>query len=270
MMSLSSGAEPAVTRRQVVRSFAAAVGAALAAPLLSACQSAGEQPGARRTDPGLGRLTARRVASDEQWEPGVHPLTIGAGRDGVLYLPPGYRADRAVPLVLLLHGAGGSAMGITRRFRSYADELGIAFVAPDSRGPTWNAGGRFGADVRFVDRALATAFRRCNTAPGRLGIAGFSDGASYALSLGLTNGDLFPRIAAFSPGYMDPAEQHGKPEIFIAHGTRDDILPIDASSRRFVPALRRDGYAVEYLEFDGVHETPAEVSRAGLQFLVRA
>ena len=34
--------------------------------------------------------------------------------------------------------------------------------------------------------------------------SGFSDGASYALSLGAANGDLFTHIAAFSPGFMRP------------------------------------------------------------------
>jgi phospholipase/carboxylesterase len=257
-----------LTRRGALRSLVTGIAGTLVAPLASACGNARARSDLD-DESGLGRLGARRTASNEAWTPGLHPLDVGVRRDGALYLPPGYRPDRAVPLVLLLHGAGGSGAAIVRRFRPYADELDIAFVAPDSRGPTWNSVGRFGADVAFVDKALRTAFLRCNTAPDRLYIAGFSDGASYSLSLGLTNGDLFPRIAAFSPGYMDPAEPHAKPEIFIAHGTRDDILPIDASSRRLVPQLRRDGYVVEYREFDGVHETPAEICRAAFQWLVR-
>jgi phospholipase/carboxylesterase len=38
-------------------------------------------------------------------------------------------------------------------------------------------------------------------------LGGFSDGASYALSLDLTNGDLFASLIAFSPGFiqLDPA-----------------------------------------------------------------
>lgn len=40
----------------------------------------------------------------------------------------------------------------------------------------------------------------------RLGVGGFSDGASYALSLGLTNGDLFTHVIAFSPGALYPKE----------------------------------------------------------------
>jgi predicted esterase len=35
--------------------------------------------------------------------------------------------------------------------------------------------------------------------PARVAIGGFSDGATYALSLGLINGDLFKRVAPSHP-----------------------------------------------------------------------
>lgn len=58
-------------------------------------------------------------------------------------------------------------------------------LAPDSRGRTWDfILGDYGPDVRFIDRALDHVFKRYNVHPGHIGIAGFSDGASYALSLG--------------------------------------------------------------------------------------
>jgi predicted esterase len=36
-----------------------------------------------------------------------------------------------------------------------------------------------------------------------LAVSGFSDGASYALSIGPANGDLFTHVMAFSPGFAD-------------------------------------------------------------------
>ena len=98
----------------------------------------------------------------------------------------------------------------------------------------------------------------------RVGIGGFSDGASYALSLGLANGDLFSRIFAFSPGFIREATPVGKPVIDVFHGTRDRILPIDATSRRIVPRLRRQGYDVTYVEFDGPHTVLSEHERVAL------
>jgi phospholipase/carboxylesterase len=53
--------------------------------------------------------------------------------------------------------------------------------------------GGYGPDVEFIDRALDWAFDRLTLDIRKLAITGFSDGASYALSLGITNGDLFTR-----------------------------------------------------------------------------
>jgi predicted esterase len=97
-----------------------------------------------------------------------------------------------------------------------------------------------------------------------LAIGGFSDGASYALSVGITNGDLFTHVIALSPGFMAPARQQGKPRLFISHGTRDQVLPIDRCSRKLVPQLKRAGYDVLYREFDGSHTLPPEIARSSV------
>jgi phospholipase/carboxylesterase len=100
-------------------------------------------------------------------------------------------------------------------------------------------------------------------------LGGFSDGASYALSLGLTNGDLFDSLIAFSPGFMAPANRRNAPRCFISHGTEDQALPIDRTSRRIVPELERNGYEVRYREFAGGHSIPAEIAREAIEWFVR-
>src|SRR5438552_8781725 len=96
-----------------------------------------------------------------------------------------------------------------------------------------------------------------------MAIAGHSDGASYALSLGLGTGDTFGHILAFSPGVMQPAQVHGKPRIFIPHGLSDQTMPIDITSRRFVPRLKGLGYDMTYREFEGCHGVPPAIVRVG-------
>ena len=141
--------------------------------------------------------------------------------------------------------------------------------SPASRGRTWDVIlGDYGPDVAFLDRALAAAFARCAVDPARLAIGGFSDGASYALSLGLTNGDLFGHVLAYSPGFAAPAGQRGHPRLFVSHGTRDEVLPIDVCSRRIVPRLKGAGYDVTYREFDGPHTVPPEIAREGLDWFL--
>ncbi|HUH13354.1 MAG TPA: hypothetical protein VMK65_09600, partial [Longimicrobiales bacterium] len=94
----------------------------------------------------------------------------------------------------------------------------------------------------------------------RVALGGFSDGASYALSLGQANGDLFTHVIAFSPGFMTWEERVGQPEFFISHGVHDPILPIDQASRLIVPALTSAGYSVRYQEFEGSHAVPEDVA----------
>jgi predicted esterase len=188
-------------------------------------------------------------------------------RDGRLTARP--RTIGKTPVLVLLHGAGGRGPGIPRRLGALPEELGITVVAPDSQGSTWDAiRGGFGADVAALNRELERLFQSVPVDPERLAIGGFSDGATYALSLGLVNGDLFNRILAFSPGFIVDGPSHGTPAVFISHGTADPILPIEDSSRRIVPALRRRGYAVTFREFDGRHQIPPEIAREGLEWLL--
>jgi len=187
---------------------------------------------------------------------------LGAARDSYLYVPEGYRAERPVPLVLLLHGAGGHARQGLDLLRDLADAAGLLVLAPASRDRTWDllVGRRYGPDLAMIDQALEQTFSRYTIDPAHLAIGGFSDGASYALSLGITNGDLFTHVIAFSPGFMAPAGQTGTPRIFVSHGTRDGVLPIERCSRRIVPELERGGYDVLYREFDGGHTISGEIA----------
>jgi phospholipase/carboxylesterase len=156
-----------------------------------------------------------------------------------------------------------------RRLESFAEEAGVAVLAPDSRRATWDAiREEFGLDVRFIERALDKVFSLVDVDPARITVGGFSDGATYALSLGLINGDLFRRIIAFSPGFYIGGQAFGRPEIFISHGTSDPILPIDRCSHRIVPALKKQGYTVTFRQFDGAHEIPPHIAREGMKAAV--
>jgi phospholipase/carboxylesterase len=201
--------------------------------------------------------------------PGPHPLRLGDERDGLLIVPRAYSADRPAPLLLLLHGAGGRAERLASRF-AIADRFGVILLVPDSRGGTWDAiRGPFGPDVAFVGRALDHAFERCAVDTRKLAIGGFSDGATYALSLGLDNGSLFTDLIAFSPGFSAHRRPQGRPRIFISHGRSDDVLPIDRTSRRLVPRLEDAGYAVTYKEFDGPHTVPEPIATEAFKWFLR-
>ena len=213
-----------------------------------------------------GRLQARPVWTPAEAVPvGLHTLEPeGDPGEGLLYVPAGYQTEDPTPLVLLLHGAGEDARDGLAQLRGQADEAGLILLALSSRGLTWDSildRGRYGSDIAAIDWALEHAFSRCAIDPARVAVGGYSDGASYALSLGLANGDLFSHVLAFSPGFLAPAGQTGSPRIFVSHGTQDGWLPIDSCSRRIVPQLQRAGYEVLYREFEGGHVVPPGIAR---------
>ncbi len=81
------------------------------------------------------------------------------------------------------------------------------------------------------------------------------------------DGDLFPRVVAFSPGFVPAVSREGRPAVFVSHGDADEVLPVERTSRRIVPALRDEGYDVTYREFAGGHAVPHEVAVAAVDWL---
>lgn len=216
-----------------------------------------------------GRLRARPLLPTEAVSVGLRPLQIDGLRDGLLYIPRSYQASQPAPLVLMLHGAGGSAQDSLNLFDTVADAMGLVLLAIDSRQKTWDIViAHYGADIRFIDQALQQTFNQCAIDTKHIAIAGFSDGASYALSVGITNGDLFTHVIAFSPGFLAPAAQRGSPRLFVSHGTQDPVLPIATCSRRIVPLMQRVGYDVAYREFDGAHSVPPTIVQEAMDWFV--
>src|SRR5262245_47563176 len=230
------------------RGFLSAIGAAgLYAPLLAQDQKA---------------------ASERDILPGQHALKLVEGdRDGLYYIPTNYKPGVATPLWVALHGAGGTAQSTQYMF-PLADEFGVILVAPDSRDErTWDGVLRdWGPDVDYIAAAVGKVSRLCTVDGSRTTVAGFSDGASYSLSFGITFGDQFSRIISMSPGVMQPMAARGKPKIFISHGIGDPVMPIDDTSRRFVPRLKSLGYDVTYREYEGTHRPSPPIVREAFKW----
>ena len=258
------------TRRRLLRLGMAGFVLPIAVSQLTHCQH--QNLRAMRTSKPVnpansGLLRSRPSQPSETGSSGLHPLKLDGQRDGILYVPTSYRGDRPAPLILMLHGAGGDAEGALKILHHLVDSVGALVLAVDSRRQTWDViMGAYGPDVAFIDQALAQTFSRYAIDPHRVGVAGFSDGASYALSLGIMNGDLFTQVLAFSPGFMAPVRQVGEPQIFISHGTQDGVLPIDRCSRKLVPQLKAANYNVLYQEFEGPHTVPTAIAQAALQW----
>jgi len=149
----------------------------------------------------LGRIVLPANSSTQTASAGLQKLS---GRNGLLYIPTDHAEP--LPLLVLLHKAGGSAsewFGGSGSYAPYADKGRFIILALESPGQSWGTGPKkWGYDYLAINRALEEAFARCAIDRNRLAIGGFSDGASYALSLGLANGDVFSYVIAFSPGFI--------------------------------------------------------------------
>jgi phospholipase/carboxylesterase len=213
------------------------------------------------------RITARPAAPSGSCVPGLYPLGLASGRDGHLFIPTAAKTAKRLHLLVFLHGATFDSQEGLDALRDDAEREGFVLLAPDTRGRTWDAiRDNFGPDVEFLNRALGQVYLRCAVDAAHITIAGFSDGASYALSLGIANGDVFSKVIAFSPGFIIPAGANGKPLIFITHGTRDQILPIEQTSRRIVEGLQGSGYNVVYREWDGPHAMSRKLIEEALKW----
>ncbi len=263
-----------------------ALGAALfGAVLTSVPASAHAQPAPARsfeTRPAApAQLAARPRPVADAPAPGTRSLPGG----GIAYVPATIAQGQPTPLLLLLPGTGGTARQMIDAVRAEADRHGIVLLALAAGGENWDAVDhffdayeagsaegrtrwptpRFGRDVRRIDTALATLFALVAVDPDRIGVLGYSHGASYALGLGAANPRLFSTIIALSPGILLlPPQPAGGQIVYIAHGTRDEVQPYARSRDVFAPRLAELGFRVTFQPFDGGHILPLGIVAAGV------
>lgn len=236
---------------------------------LAAAATAGTGACSDTSEPGYysGRLLSRPGPVQASIVPGLWDIRYQGELRAQLSVPPAYDPAHPAALLVAFHGAGGGLQSLAS-FRPETDSRGILLLLVGSYGVTWDGiTGSYGADAEVIDYALEYAFYHCAVDPGRLAFGGFSDGATYALGLGLTNSDFVSRIIAFSPGYVPSHTLRGQPRVFVSHGTNDLVLPIDQASRQIVPGLRSQGLDVTYQEFDGGHTVPADIRTQALEWL---
>lgn len=215
------------------------------------------------------RITARPATpTDDPPRRGLQPLSAGERQDALVYVPKGYDPGEPAPFALMCHGAGSEARAGIAPLLPLAEATGLVLLAVDSHDATWDLLLRRGdRDAQCLEALLEKVFAMVAVDPERLALGGFSDGASYALSAGLVNGDLFTHLIAFSPGFVAPPARAGSPRVYMSHGVHDSVLRIDRCSRRIAPALRGEGIDVTYVEFEDGHTVPAEVAREAAEWL---
>jgi phospholipase/carboxylesterase len=201
---------------------------------------------------------------------GTTPLGIASPRDGWLYVPSLYVHTDPTPLVVLLHDAGGDA-AFWDSFKSFADTYGVVLLAIESRFlPNWDVlqTGNYGVDVDFLEEALEFTFDRVNVDPTRISIAGFVDGGTEALGIGIANAGLFSRVIAYSPALLAVPFARGFPRIFVSAGESDDVVTTQATRENVVVTLRAQGFTVDFQIFAGGHTIPTDIRNMSFELMI--
>ncbi len=146
-----------------------------------------------------------------------------------LFVPASYDNRTRLPLVLDLHGSGGSSAGQARTsgFETVAAREGFAVAALQADGARWNVPVRDDRpdDIAYVADVIDHVAARVCTDLTRVYVTGFSGGGRMSSLLGCRLG---ARIAAIAPvaGLRWPAPCEGRPvPVLSFHGLADRQNP---------------------------------------------
>jgi len=213
----------------------------------------------------------------------------GFNRHFIVHVPPSFDAKRKLPVVIMLHGAGGTGQEAMEQtgWDHKADQEEFIAVFPDGvperprRPPnfllnpqTWNdgsgrhlSGKRNDADVEFIEYVIETLETHYGGDPSRIFVTGFSNGASMTFRSGV---ELSDKIAAIAPvaGHLfvhDHQMKRAVPALYIIG--RDDPLEIPAGGVVKIfgesfeqPPIQQN--LRQWRDFDGCPLDPSSDARA--------
>lgn len=203
----------------------------------------------------------------------------------VLVQAPADVTSRRAPLLVMLHGRGGTIAGMAALWNALDDpkpilvlpEAPYSVVAGSEKQPALGGSWVYAtrdrkqwerADGFVAQYVIETARAMCarHNCSG-VYVMGHSQGVAYAYRAALTDPDLVKGVIAMA-GSLDEklipdemlAKAAGKVRVFIAHGRRDEAASLDFS-RKAREVLQSRGYDVVYKEFDGGHEINLQIVR---------
>lgn len=189
-----------------------------------------------------------------------------AGTTGRVYVPEHFDPAEPIGLLVMLHGGGSAGQNYIGTFQALANAHDFIILAPDSKQLTWDmiSTTRVGVDVERLGTAIEYVLQRATIDPARIWLAGHSDGASYAITIGTANGDRFRKLMLFAAGIYWSPQKNGRPDVRVVHGQFDPVFPFAEVQREVVRPLERAGYAVTFAPHSGGHEIGSEAAEAAI------
>ena len=189
-----------------------------------------------------------------------------------VYVPEYYTPERAMPLVVALHGGSGNGRGFLWSWLRDARSHGAILVAPTAVGNTWALLGD-DIDTPNLFRILDSVRSRWNVDGQKMLLTGMSDGGTFCYVSGLESASPFTHLAPVSATFhplmaemADADRLRGLP-IHLVHGRLDWMFPVQVA-RQTHRLLSAAGADVTYREIDDLsHTYPREMNAPILAWL---
>lgn len=165
-----------------------------------------------------------------------------------LYVPAGAKAGDSYPLMVILHGMGGSG---SNTIPQWVDRLAEEFIilCPSYPMGAWWAQPAEDLVLQLIQEVQA----KYPVDPNRIFLSGLSNGAIGAYMIGMFYPDLFagiiPIASGITPRYMHFLVNLKNTPIYIIQGVHDPVFPIQLT-RRVHQILRDMKYPVTYREHE--------------------
>jgi phospholipase/carboxylesterase len=202
-------------------------------------------------------------AAGELGRTGNGRVTMGDDLQAFLMVPSTLEPGRAYPLVIVMHGAGRQDELLFKGLQGEPDRRQALFLIPRSYQMTWDliAGGN-DTDLRFLAYCLRWVYQRYAVDPARQALLGYSDGASYALAVGLSNPRIFSAVMAWAAGFLaidanNLRPDDPKPHLFVEYGDRDPLFPYAQVALPMRDALQQIGYPLVFRTDEGGGHWPS-------------
>ncbi|MGA2483940.1 MAG: PHB depolymerase family esterase [Candidatus Acidiferrales bacterium] len=224
---------------------------------------------------GLLAMAVIRRGGQDASRPGNAPGTIELGgrtRTYFVHVPPGYDGQKALPLVLVLHGGMGSSEGVESLsgMSVKADKEGFLVAYPNGTGRlfTWNSGNCCGSamqnnvdDVGFLSALIDKLERDYAVNPKRVYVTGISNGGMMTYRLACELADKIAAIAPVEGAQNVDCRPSAPVSVIVFHGTADGLVPFGGGASPFqIGPRRRDTSVAQAVSFwvneDGCSPAP--------------
>ncbi len=169
-------------------------------------------------------------------------------RTYILHLPPDFSPAKKWPVIIALHGGGGTAQNTIRFYglEEQADKEGFILLYPDAVNKAWNIPGMTSRvknldstvnDVHFIERLMDTLVTGYRADEKRIFVTGMSRGAMFSFYLASALNSRVAGIAPVCGGISHTVAQNytfGKPvPVLMINGTADPLVSYTGGAGKF-------------------------------------